>query len=561
MEATDTVESLVHPSDMLKEPLLPVTEKLNQSYVSSSDDDSSSPGPEFPSSLSSSLEKPLHSQHAIIHQLDNREPIADISNSRDEDRENKPSINSNKRPKQNEKKEETDGNDARNTENDSDDLREKIKLLEEKLEQLRILTTNIQNFQIEQDSSRSITDETVVVAADTDTDTKSIFDSPIMQRDILAVHSMLELESPPPAVRQAAEIDEAQLAPTPDLEYRSYTPNYEEELRNIRKTSRGMSMDSNSTHVNIIPSDPNSNVVGSGNNVANDKIDNSKDCKEEEKKKDVIHPSTKIHTNQSQTNGVKKEVISMTKVVDGLRNEKDVSNLNSIQRDILAEAKNSDVSTSTSAQSKTSSQGLPPKSPEKSSRSNLSVAVASSKGDTATIVKQAEEIKNTNPVADFIRGLNIDSRQPDGSASEDVDANMEEFLTVPFRIENLMFFGIAICVDSFLSVLTVTPLKFVWSCLCLICTIARPGKGVGLCRFHRRHLYQLLRVLVIFLTYKYALCPISLGRLYHWIRGQAMLKLYVLLAMVVSRGIDVEDRSHFDFHLRSRNIFEYPFYP
>jgi hypothetical protein len=40
-----------------------------------------------------------------------------------------------------------------------------------------------------------------------------------------------------------------------------------------------------------------------------------------------------------------------------------------------------------------------------------------------------------------------------------------------------------------------------------------------------------------------------------------MLKLYVLLAMVVSRGIDVEDRSHFDFHLRSRNIFEYPFYP
>lgn len=37
---------------------------------------------------------------------------------------------------------------------------------------------------------------------------------------------------------------------------------------------------------------------------------------------------------------------------------------------------------------------------------------------------------------------------------------------------------------------------------------------------------------MILAVYKYALCPISLGWLYHWIRGQAMLKLYVLMAMV-----------------------------
>lgn len=37
---------------------------------------------------------------------------------------------------------------------------------------------------------------------------------------------------------------------------------------------------------------------------------------------------------------------------------------------------------------------------------------------------------------------------------------------------------------------------------------------------------------MIVAVYKYILCPISIGKLYHWIRGQAMLKLYVLMSMV-----------------------------
>lgn len=126
----------------------------------------------------------------------------------------------------------------------------------------------------------------------------------------------------------------------------------------------------------------------------------------------------------------------------------------------------------------------------------------------------------------------MDSKQQDGSASEDVDANMEEFLRVPSRLEGLMLFGVSICADSFLHVLAVTPLKFVWSIMCLVCTIIRPRKGIGLCRFHRRHLYQIIRVFVIFAVCEYCLNPLSVGKMYHWIRGQAMLKLYVLMAMV-----------------------------
>jgi len=136
-------------------------------------------------------------------------------------------------------------------------------------------------------------------------------------------------------------------------------------------------------------------------------------------------------------------------------------------------------------------------------------------------------------VLSFFQSLNLDSFRQDGSASEEIDANMEEFLRVPFKLEALLFFGFAICVDSFLHVLTVVPLKVAWSCICLICTILRPRKGIiGRCRFHRRHLYQLIRAFVIFAIYRYCLCPISIGKLYHWIRGQEMLKLYVFMAMV-----------------------------
>ena len=47
-----------------------------------------------------------------------------------------------------------------------------------------------------------------------------------------------------------------------------------------------------------------------------------------------------------------------------------------------------------------------------------------------------------------------------------------------------------------------------------------------------RHLYQLILVSIICLIYRFVLLPIPIGILYHWIRGQAMLKLYVLIAIV-----------------------------
>ena len=112
--------------------------------------------------------------------------------------------------------------------------------------------------------------------------------------------------------------------------------------------------------------------------------------------------------------------------------------------------------------------------------------------NTATKQSQSSETTSvTKPqpqgIISILKGLNLDSMQQDGSATEDVDENMEEFIKVPHKLEKLLFFGLAICVDAFLNIVTLFPIKFLWSTLCLICTITQPGKRNSVCRFHRRY--------------------------------------------------------------------------
>ena len=120
-------------------------------------------------------------------------------------------------------------------------------------------------------------------------------------------------------------------------------------------------------------------------------------------------------------------------------------------------------------------------------------------------------------------------------SAPDVDVQMEEFIKVPAAVESIMSFGFFICVDSYLYMFTVLPIRFVWSCLLLLIKLlVGPGKQAQnpQFQFHRRHLYQLIQVFILFVIYQYVLVPISIGKLYHWIRGQAMIKLYVIIAMV-----------------------------
>jgi hypothetical protein len=46
------------------------------------------------------------------------------------------------------------------------------------------------------------------------------------------------------------------------------------------------------------------------------------------------------------------------------------------------------------------------------------------------------------------------------------------------------------------------------------------------------HLYQSIQTLIVITVLEKVLGPISIGKLYHWIRGQTIIRLYVLIAIV-----------------------------
>jgi hypothetical protein len=78
----------------------------------------------------------------------------------------------------------------------------------------------------------------------------------------------------------------------------------------------------------------------------------------------------------------------------------------------------------------------------------------------------------------------------------DVDVQMQEFIRVPAQLEIFLGFGTVVCVDCFLYILTILPIRFVWSCI-LLMNYARnqvwkpPGttmsKNATRARFHRRY--------------------------------------------------------------------------
>lgn len=73
----------------------------------------------------------------------------------------------------------------------------------------------------------------------------------------------------------------------------------------------------------------------------------------------------------------------------------------------------------------------------------------------------------------------------------DTDKQMQEFVKIPSAVEALLSFGFWICVDSFLYILTILPIRFVWSSLLLarFLAIRMVQKKVpdGPFRFHRRY--------------------------------------------------------------------------
>jgi len=123
---------------------------------------------------------------------------------------------------------------------------------------------------------------------------------------------------------------------------------------------------------------------------------------------------------------------------------------------------------------------------------------------------------------------------------------MKEFVKVPSAVESLLSFGFWLSVDSFLYTLTILPIRFTWSLLLLLRfgfikaakgfrgrkqAVGNDGAAPGPFQFHRRHCYQLVQVSIIYIIYTCVLKPINISIIYHWIRVQSMVKLYLLLRL------------------------------
>lgn len=124
-----------------------------------------------------------------------------------------------------------------------------------------------------------------------------------------------------------------------------------------------------------------------------------------------------------------------------------------------------------------------------------------------------------------------------GHLEPDAISNIINFLDVPFKVEELIVFGFFVCLDSFLFVLTFLPIRVICSIFTLfydiISTLHHKIRGILTSErsFHRTHAYDLMRGALLLLGV-YVLHLLNMSRVYHFIRGQTMIKLYVLTGML-----------------------------
>jgi hypothetical protein len=158
------------------------------------------------------------------------------------------------------------------------------------------------------------------------------------------------------------------------------------------------------------------------------------------------------------------------------------------------------------------------------------------------------------------------------SAAEHVD----NFLNVPLQLEKLIFFGFFVALDSFLYAITYLPVRMVLAVIVLLdeCCgwlthhrpldlLAPPKKPTASPRsrfvfeFPTTRQYDLMRGLLLVIGC-FVLSLVNMSRVYHYIRMQNTIKLYVLTAMMevidkllCSFGIDTLDSLFWKTRARS----------
>jgi Eukaryotic membrane protein family len=119
-------------------------------------------------------------------------------------------------------------------------------------------------------------------------------------------------------------------------------------------------------------------------------------------------------------------------------------------------------------------------------------------------------------LAYFLAELKPDAHHSSSSESQKTE-RIVQFLQVPNELERLMGFGYLICLDSFLYLFTILPIRIL---LAFVTMVRRTQLSQG-------QITDLLKGLLLVSCSK-ALQSVDASRLYHLIRGQAIIKLYVI---------------------------------
>jgi hypothetical protein len=153
----------------------------------------------------------------------------------------------------------------------------------------------------------------------------------------------------------------------------------------------------------------------------------------------------------------------------------------------------------------------------------------------STKQEESNNAQNTSPVPFFT----LWDYFKDELTASDFDTLQElkrervtNFLGIPWSIEKLMIFGFFICLDSFLYTLTILPLRVIFAFYSLITNIVSffNNESGNQRKYNILNLSQkcdLLKGLLIILVC-IALQNVDASRIYHIIRGQSAIKLYVI---------------------------------
>jgi hypothetical protein len=146
---------------------------------------------------------------------------------------------------------------------------------------------------------------------------------------------------------------------------------------------------------------------------------------------------------------------------------------------------------------------------------------------------QYENFNFWNYIKLELLGMNEADQEVDVKAIESV-AN---FVAVPLIVEQVLLYGVLVCLDSFLFMFAYLPVRFISAVVRLILELIFNPLVISELQlvngrfFHTSHGFDIMRGIILAFG---CVCLhfVNMGALYHFIRGQTMVKLYVLTGML-----------------------------